>query len=300
MKTAKNLLAHILIMTIVLNCFLMTLFAQTPTKTSAQKAGEIKDTSLPSERMSSEDYIKVADFYLRNGDLVFGKLVLEDKNRVTVEQIEGSKIVVSTYSKREVDTRTIRIKNVPEHKHYVELAEYFSGRTWDFEDDPDDFIQAIRCYEKAKQSIGKKQKQAEELIESIDEKIELLHKDREVWTKEVESRAKLKKMEFDTTIETKLEELEEKVVANTQQLKDMEGVDELVTNFEEDFKTLQDDIVEMDDYYARELDFLDEKIEDNRLLIDRIDYRYSDRPRNYRPYQRRDRMEEEPLDEFEE
>ena len=35
----------------------------------------------------------------------------------------------------------------------VAIAEYFTARTWDFVDDPDDFIEAIRCYEKAKQSL---------------------------------------------------------------------------------------------------------------------------------------------------
>jgi len=119
--------------------------------------------------------------------VVFGKLVSQDKNKITVGRLDGSRIIISTYSKREIDIRTLHSKNVLEARYYLEPAEYFSGRTWDFTDDPDDFIQAIRCYEKAKQSITETQGRDSDRIEGINKKMEQLQADRRVWIREIES-----------------------------------------------------------------------------------------------------------------
>ncbi len=116
----------------------------------------------------------MANFYLRDGKLVFGKLVSEEKNKITVERLDESRIVVSTYSKREIDSRTLQVRSIAEAAYYIELAEYFSGRTWDFRDDPDDFIQAIRCYEKAKRFLAETQGPDSEKIDEINKKIEHL------------------------------------------------------------------------------------------------------------------------------
>ena len=136
---------------------------------------------------------RTADFYLRTGEFIFGRLVTEDKNKITVERLEGGKIIPSTYSRREIEPRTLQTKSIPEYRYYLDLAEHFSSRTWDFKDDPDDFIQAIRCCEKAKQSVLPTQTQGSERISEIDERIKKLQADRQVWERETESRAKLKR-----------------------------------------------------------------------------------------------------------
>ena len=90
--------------------------------------------------------IKMVDFYLRNGQsarfietqgphpvagqLIFGKLISEDKNKVIVERLVEGKIILSTYSKRDIDTRTLHITTMPEYKYYLELGEYFYSRTY--------------------------------------------------------------------------------------------------------------------------------------------------------------------------
>lgn len=43
--------------------------------------------------------------------------------------------------------------------------------------------------------------------------MEQLQADRRVWIREIESRAKLKKLEFEATIETSIKQLEDKVAA---------------------------------------------------------------------------------------
>jgi len=233
------------------------------------------------------NFVKVANFYLRSDELVFGKLVSEDKNKITIEQLDESKIVVSTYSKREIDIRTLVTKNVPEANYYLELAEYFSGRTWDFRDDPDDFIQAIRCCEKAKQSVVETRGQDSEKIDEINHKIKQLEADRLVWAREVESRARLKKLEFEAEIAKRLKKLEDKVSANTQQ------VNESTANIKDYCQKLEKSIFGMNKDLSQRLQIVEERVRTNRRLIDDIAYtryyyhyhRYYS-PRLYYPYDR--------------
>ena len=214
--------------------------------------------------------IKTAEFYLRNGSLISGKLLSENKNKITVEKLEASSIVVSTYSKKEIDSRTLSIKKLPEYKYYLELAEYFTGRTWDFSDDADDFIQAIRCYEKARQSIVETQGQDNEKIEQIDQSLAHLHADRELWIKEVQSRAKLKKLEFEAEIESRIEELKDKVDSSIRQLNEStERFNKTAADIEDNHQKLQQDITKMDENFSRQLKILEDRIEDNRRLINR-------------------------------
>jgi len=181
----KNIIAvstGAFVLVIAFSCCLSSLYAQAsrslkPAETERRASGTVQRSTSPRART---DFVKMANFYLRDGKLVFGKLLSEEKNKITVERLEESRIVVSTYSKREIDSRTLQTRNVPEVRYYIELAEYFSGRTWDFRDDPDDFIQAIRCWEKAKQSIAETQGQDSERIVEINKKINRVQADRKV------------------------------------------------------------------------------------------------------------------------
>ncbi len=249
------------------------------TKQSTSETPRKSTRSRP--RVSS---VKMADFYLRDGKLVFGKLVSEDKNKITIERLDESKIVVSTYSKREVDTRTLQTKSVPESKYYLDLAEYFSARTWDFRDDPDDFIQAIRCLESAKQSVVKTDGSDVEKIDEINKKMEQLQADRQVWIREVESRAKLKKLEFESMIETRIKELEDKVNASSQQVdKSMARLDKIIGEMKDDYQKLERSVSGL----SRQWEALEYRIETRRLL-DRWWRGYPVQPYPYRWYYRRE------------
>jgi len=230
-------------------------------------AGErTHDTETARARTSA---VRMADFYTREGKLLFGKLVSEDKNKITIEQLEESKIVVSTYSKRDIDPRTLQTRAIPEYKYYMDLAEYFSGRTWDFKDDPDDFIQAIRCYEKAKQLAVGADTQDNERAAQIDEKIKQLQADREVWTREVESRARLKKLELDAEFENRLKELQDKVNASSQKVTEsVERLDKTIAEIQSNHRKLEQAISAMEQETARRLNILGNQVDVNRRLVD--------------------------------
>ncbi len=275
MKHIVTIITGTFILLAAFRCF-SNAYAQTaPSESNIEKEQTVVETPRKTTRPRM-DFVKMVDFYLRDSEkLVFGKLVLEDRNKITVERLDESRIIVSTYSKREIDARTLRTKNIPEAKYYLELADYFSGKTWDFRDDPDDFIQAIRCWEKAKQSIAETQGQDSERIVEINKKIKRLQADRKVWGREVQLRAKLKKLEFEATIETRIKELEDKVAASSQQ------VDETMTDMKDNRQKLERGISEMDRVLSERLEMLEDVVETNSRIIDRIARTLNYYPRYY-------------------
>ena len=271
------------ILVIVFICCFTNLHAQaTQDEDAIETEQGIFETSQHADKSRLRmSFVKTADFYLRDGQFVFGRLVSEDKNKITVEQLNESRIIVSTYGKRQVDTRTLRTKSVPESRYYMDLAEYFTGRTWDFRDDTDDFIQAIRCYEKARQSVVGTQRQDSEKIEQINERIKQLQADRQVWLREIESRARLKKLEFEATIEARIKELSDRVNANTQQLNEsMKLIDKFMADTKHIYGELQRSISDVNKDVSRQFEILQERIESNKELIDRY-YRWYRYPEQY-------------------
>ncbi len=209
--------------------------------------------------------IKMVDFHLRDGQLIFGKLISDDKNKLTVERLDESRIVVSTYSKRDIDARTMQTKNILEYKYYTDLAEYFSGRTWDFRDDPDDFIQAIRCYEKARELVLETQSPDSKKVTQIDKKIEQLKEERQAWTEQAESRARLKSLEFEAGMEKRIEELEAMInQARRRTEKNKADIRDNSVKLNRNISAMKKDI-------TRQFDVMVNRIETNAALLNRID-----------------------------
>ena len=234
-----------------------------------QQDAETSQLAKPTGPRTRQNSVRMADFYLKDGKLIFGKLISEDKNKVIIEELSGSKIVVTAYSRREIDPRTLQTRNVPEYKYHMDLAEYFSGRTWDFRDDPDDFIQAIRCYEKAKQVVVGTSRIDTERIDQINERIKKLQADREVWAREIESRAKLKKLEFEAEIQTRLSELEDKISASSQKIDEsVDRLDNVIKEIKDNHQRLEQAFSMMEQDIRRQLNIMAGQIEANRRVID--------------------------------
>ncbi len=216
-------------------------------------------------------FVTIAEFYLPDGKAVSGKLVVEDKNQVVIEERVESMVTTRSYSKREMDSRSLTRRKVPEAAYYTDLARYFAARTWDFRDDPDDFILAIRAYEKAKQSIQDSDRgdPAE-----IDRAIEKLREDREIWTRQVESRAKLKDLEFEAELPKRLKQIEERLAESAVRLDEsVESFKQTATDIAADNQRIKNSIVKLNQDFTRQLRLLDARIVDNRAAINNIWYR---------------------------
>jgi len=239
---------------------------------SNKEAGISVNTSTAKPRPKVEA-VTTADFYLKDGNTVSGRLLSEDKNQVVIEQLEGSTIVTKTYGKRDIDMRTYSTRPLLESKYYIQLAEYFSAKTWDFVDDPDDFIGAIRCYENAKQSLidsGADQ----EKIREIDGNIAKVKKERDVWTDQVESRAKLKKLEYDAEAENRLKRLEKQIAESNAKLNEsLKSLDKTITDMQYNYKQVQSAITGMNKDFVQQVNSLQTQINENRLLINELSFR---------------------------
>ncbi|MGA2071313.1 MAG: hypothetical protein ABSG97_08175 [Sedimentisphaerales bacterium] len=213
------------------------------------------------------DSVTMVDFYMRDGNTVSGKLISDDSTQLIVEQPFESTIVTRTYSKREVDTRTVRTKPMPEWQYYSKLAEYFAARTWDFVDDPDDFIEAIRCYEKAKQSLQAGGADNERIAE-IDKAIKKIQDDRVVWTREVESRAKLKKLEYDAEAENRLKKLERTIAESNAKLNEsIKYLDKTAEDLKKDYQNVDKTVGDLNKDMVKQINNLQVQITDDTVLI---------------------------------
>jgi hypothetical protein len=276
MKTPAIIITTILI-TVTL---LPTVVYQTTAWAQNEELPEtVPDANAAAISRPRMDFVRTVDFYLRDGQFITGKLIEEDKSKIIVERINDSAIEVETYAKKDIDSVTINISATPEHKFYESLGDYFAGRTLDFRNDPDDFIQAIRAYTKAR-DIARQSQRRDREIDDIQTKIDRLEADRKVWTEQAQNRAELKKLELEATLGDRLEELENRLNANNQALDEtLKRLDAFAKQTKATFDNVQKNINDLNDDISRRMQVLGERIENNRQLIDDIE-----RYRRYRRY----------------
>jgi hypothetical protein len=218
------------------------------------------------------DTVTIAEFYMRDGTAVTGKLLDDDKNQVVIEQPSESTVAVRTFSKREVDMRTFKTRPVPEWQYYTQLGDYFSARTWDFRDDPDDFIAAIRSYEKARQSLADGAADNQKISE-VEAMIQKTEEDREVWTREVESRAKLKKLEFDAEAENRLKKIEKQLSeSNSKMTESIKNFDKTASDVKEQQQRTEQAFSGINRDFTRQIQNLQVQINQQRVIINDLSW----------------------------
>ena len=201
---------------------------------TSKAAGSDRNVKRTSSLRKKLENVRLTSLYLRSGKLVSGRVVSEDSNKITVAEVVGSQIVVNTYGVRELELKTRSVKIKLEFEYDEELAGYFASRTRDFRDDPDDFIQAIRFYEKAKYLLADASPSIyADKIKEIEKKIDAIDAERKVWIREVKSRTELKQLELQATINERIKELQDE---NTKYKKHLETIvadlDDIKDNFD--------------------------------------------------------------------
>ncbi len=228
----KPVIVSVLLTAVCLGLFPPAAGAQSG-RTSRAEGNDTNIKRTSSLRKKLEN-VRLTSLYLRNGKLVSGRVVSEDSNKITVAEIVGSQIVVNTYGVRELELRTRSVKIKLEFEYYEELAGYFASRTRDFRDDPDDFIQAIRFYEKAKYLLADASPNIyADKIREIEKKIDALDAERQVWIREIKSRAELKQLELQATINERFKELQDENAKYKEQLETIiADMDDIKDNFD--------------------------------------------------------------------
>jgi len=92
----------VIVITVILAvCRFSPLYAQSEPNQAVvveQKTAEAPKESK--EAVPKTSIVKMADFYMRDGKFVLGKLISEDKSKIIIEQINGSEIAVTTYGNK--------------------------------------------------------------------------------------------------------------------------------------------------------------------------------------------------------
>ncbi|MCK4850364.1 MAG: hypothetical protein KAT11_03380, partial [Phycisphaerae bacterium] len=132
----------LLIAASALACLFSVLYAQTEqTQSPIDKTPAL--TRVSQEKPQPNKTVRIKTFYLRDASLVMGRVIFEDKNQITLEELNQSPVIVSMYAKRQIASGTMHTQVMSELDYCRKFAAVFAAKAWDFRDDPDDFIQAI-------------------------------------------------------------------------------------------------------------------------------------------------------------
>lgn len=240
--------------------------------------GQITDPAQRNER------IKIISFTNTQGQKIRAKVIEEDRSQVVVSQPQGSKLKTVIYSRNEIISDTVFQQTISEFEYWQKMGQYFSNRTWDFDHDADDFIQAIRCYENAKKIVAAIRGPQHELTIDVHKKIEKLEQQKQQWTIKLKERIELRELETKSQLTDKLEKIDERIIVNNEVLATL---NQDITALAEKMETLNDlkgDIEKDRQTMDRQISDLIKKIDSNTREIDYIWRKYRDRYEYYYKY----------------
>ena len=108
-------------------------------------------------------------------------------------------------------------------------------------------------------------------IADIDKSIKKVRDDREVWTREVESRAKLKKLEYDAEAENRLKKLERTIAeGNAKLTESIKAMDKTAEGLKNDYANMDKTVGELNKDMVKQITNLQVQINDNRVLINNM------------------------------
>ncbi len=192
---------------------LAVLLADVPAYADENKRSQ--DSNTLSVRRKPIEKVQLISFNLTGGQRINGKLVSEDPYQIEIDEVKGSMILLSTYSKNDIDKNSIMYKTVSELDYWRDTGKYFLQKVWDFQDDPDEYMQAIRCYQKARTITEDALGTDHKLVTELDEKIDQIEKDMNKWAELAKSRSELRKLELLSTLDVRLQKIQEQINANS-------------------------------------------------------------------------------------
>ena len=266
----KKIAFPLLILTLLLPAFISkTLALNTDPNMSAFRRKPIEKTQLIS-------------FNLNDGRRINGRVIKKGPETIEIAQMTNNQMTLAKYSRQEMNQTSVTYRNVSSLDYWREAGQYFLDRVGDFQNDPDDFLQAIRCFEKAKtiaeNSLGPNHKLIEELQKQITQtKVEM---DR--WVELIKPRAELRKLETLATIDVQLEQLKKQSQTNTENIAQIQQKIGSFPDFAQKYNNLSNSINTLESQnrsFAQQIDRLKDDIYDLwRYYRNRTIYYYS-RPR---------------------
>ena len=102
-------------------CSTAGLAQEDQTNTAPQVQPDQVDKSTENPRPQST--VKTRSFYLKDGTLVMGRVISEDRNAIRLEELSGSRLIVATYGTRDVAAGTMQTSILPEYEYLGRLGD---------------------------------------------------------------------------------------------------------------------------------------------------------------------------------
>lgn len=227
---------------------------------------EVSTTGKPA-RMKS---VKVVSFKSAQGQIIRGKVVSEDRNFVTVEYPIQSSLGIQTFARQDMVANTLTQQTISEYEYWMQLADYFKSQTWDFKNDPDDFMQAIRCLENAKEIVAEVKGDDHVLAAEIQAGIDKLTVDSNSWVEKAKVRAEQMNLETMATLDETLKKLTDISVANSEQIAKFERMSSDTGNLRTDIEKLKLQIQQDLSVISANIKLMSDDIEKNAVRTDEL------------------------------
>jgi len=176
-----------------------------PVAATATASGNA-DSNTPVRRPPME-MIRLISFRLRDGRMASGRVVSDDRAQVTVSEPAGGVFVATSYSRLDMEPRSISYQTVSEYQYWMNMAQYFESRTWDFRDDADEFAQALRCYQTAHKVAVSSMGEGGPVARDVELRISKLLDSRKRWIEDAKPRAEMAELELKSTLGERLDEI---------------------------------------------------------------------------------------------
>lgn len=205
-----------------------------------------------------------------SGQIVRGRIIAEDRNFVTVEYPSKSTIEVQTIARKDIIPDTFVQQTISEYEYWMELADYFKSQTWDFKNDPDDFMQAIRCLENAKEIVANVRGDDNILAGEIQAGIDKLTADRQSWTEKAKIRAQQMNVETLATLDETLKKLADIAATNSEQIAKLERMSGRTDQMQTDIENLKLQIQQEFSVISANIKSMSDDIEKNTARTDEL------------------------------
>lgn len=207
-----NTHARFPVITIALSMVILAGAVQAADTPTAAPTATATPTAQPVVRKPAET-IRMITFKLKDGRTVTGRITSDDRGQVTVAEIQGSIIVPSTYSRLDMEPRSISYQSVSEYQYWMTTGQYFENHTWDWQDDADEFAQALRCYQTAQDLATAAMGKDSAAALDADARVQKVLASRQKWIETAKPRAEMAELELKSTLAQRLDNINKSITA---------------------------------------------------------------------------------------
>jgi hypothetical protein len=155
------------------------------------------------------------------------------------EMLYSGKILPSSYSRLDMEPRSINYQTVSEYQYWMNTGQYFESRTWDWQDDADEFAQALRCYQTAQDLATAGMGAGSTAAQDADERVRKVLESRQKWIETAKPRAEMAELELKSTLAQRLDNINKSLLALQS---NVDGLNQSRANYETSLAAYQRDV----------------------------------------------------------